>query len=359
MESKRKSHHVKAINLALQGGGAHGAFTWGILDRIFEDDRLWIEGISGTSAGAVNAVVAAQGMYDGQAPEARAALARFWKSVSDMGQLSPLRTNPIDASLGLWGLDRSPAYLWFDMLQRVASPYDLNPFNINPFRTMIADLIDFDKVRRCKDLGLFISATNVETGRGRVFQRDEITADVIMASTCLPFLFQAVEIEGEHYWDGGYMGNPPLVPILSGTSCADILIIQINPTIREGVPRSARDILNRVNEITFNSSLLHELRGIDYINTLLAKGAVSPDDHRIVNIHIMGGGTAIKALDASSKLNTDWTFLTHLFEAGRSVANNWLEENFAAIGNQSTVDVCGMFSDIGTLPAPKKKQHVD
>lgn len=350
MPSKRKKHHIKTINLALQGGGAHGAFTWGILDRILEDDRLWINALSGTSAGAVNAVVAAQGMYEGQAPAARQALADFWKAVSDAGNLSPLKSTPLDAARGHWSLDKSPAYLFFDMLQRVASPYDLNPFNLNPFKTMISDLIDFEKVRDCKDMDIFVSATNVETGRGRVFHRQEMSVDVIMASTCLPFLYQAVEIEGEHYWDGGFMGNPPLVPFLENRKCDDILVLQINPVKRDGVPRSAREILNRVNEITFNSSLIHELRGIDYINKLLEKDLVSKEQHRQVNIHIMGGGENMTALDASSKVNTEWTFLTHLFDKGRDVASGWLDENFDKIGERSSVDVGAMFADVGSLP---------
>ncbi len=350
MPQGRKPHHVKSINLALQGGGAHGAFTWGILDRLFEDDRLWIDAISGTSAGAVNAIVAAQGMYDGQAPEARKALHRFWKAVNEAGKFSPLQTTPLDAAFGNWSLDKSPAYLFFDMMQRVASPYDLNPFNINPFRNLIEEHIDFEKVRACQDLQLFISATNVETGRGRVFKREDITADVILASTCLPFIYQAVEIDGDHYWDGGYMGNPPLVPFINETNCSDILIIQINPTKRQGIPKTAREILNRVNEITFNSSLIHELRGIDFVNQLVKKHAVSDKDHRLVNVHVMGGGENMEALDASSKLNTDWTFLTFLFDRGRDVASNWLEEHISSIGEESTVNICSLYSDVGCLP---------
>ena len=357
MPSNRQPRHTKTINLALQGGGAHGAFTWGILDRMFEDDRLWITGISGTSAGAVNAVVAAQGMYEGQAPAAREALAEFWKAVSDAGKTSPLQTSPYDAARGKWGLDRSPFFLFFDMLQRVASPYDLNPLNINPFKTLLEEHIDFEKVRGCTDLDIFVSATNVETGLGRVFDRDEITIDVILASACLPFIYQAVEIDGEHYWDGGYMGNPPLVPFFNNKECSDILVVQINPMKRQGVPKSAREILNRVNEITFNSSLIHELRGIDYINQLLENGQISPEDHRKMNIHIMGVGENMEALDASSKLNTDWNFLQFLFEKGRTVAESWLAANYDQIGENSTVDVCKMFESVGTLPARKTQEN--
>ena len=243
------------------------------------------------------------------------------------------------------------------MLQRVASPYDLNPLNINPFKTLLEEHIDFEKVRGCTDLDIFVSATNVETGLGRVFNRHEITIDVILASACLPFIYQAVEIDGEHYWDGGYMGNPLLVPFFHNKECSDILVVQINPMKRQGVPKSAREILNRVNEITFNSSLIHELRGIDYINQLLERGQISPEDHRKMNIHIMGGGENMEALDASSKLNTDWNFLQFLFEKGRTVAETWLDENFDQIGENSTVDVCKMFESVGTLPARKTQEN--
>src|SRR6056297_496938 len=208
----RKPHHEKTINLALQGGGAHGAFTWGVLDRLFEDDRLWVTGVSGTSAGAMNAVVMAQGMAENSAAGARQALYRFWEAVSAAGQRSPLQRNPINILFGDWTLDNSPAYMMFDMMNRFASPYDLNPLNINPLRELVGELVDFSKVRQCFETDLFISATNVETGRVRVFHREEMTLDVVMASACLPQMFQAVEIDGEPYWDGGYMGNPVLFP---------------------------------------------------------------------------------------------------------------------------------------------------
>ncbi|MEM7709670.1 MAG: patatin-like phospholipase family protein, partial [Pseudomonadota bacterium] len=211
-DSGRQAHHKKAINLALQGGGSHGAFTWGVLDRMFEEDALWIEGISGTSAGAMNAVVAAQGMYDGAAPGARAALEAFWKQISVAGQSSPIKRTPFDIMMGSWSLDRSPGYAVMDVINRMASPYDLNPFNINPLRDIVGSFIDFDKVAGEEDMGLYISATNVETGRARVFQRHEVTLDVVMASACLPDMFKAVEIDGVPYWDGGYMGNPVLFP---------------------------------------------------------------------------------------------------------------------------------------------------
>jgi NTE family protein len=343
----RTDRHVKSINVALQGGGSHGAFTWGVLDRLLEDGRIWIEAISGTSAGAMNAVVVAQGMYDGQAEGGRTALRRFWEKISEAGRSSPLRRSPFDRWSGSWSLDSSPAYLFLDIVNRVASPYDINPLNINPLRTIIERLIDFRKVRDCKDMSIYISATNVETGRGRVFHREEITADVVMASACLPHLFQAVVIDGEPYWDGGYMGNPVLFPFYSQSDADDIVIVQINPIVRPGIPRTAREILNRVNEITFNSSLLRELRAVDFVTRLLDEGKIDSDQYRRMNIHMIEARREMRQLGASSKLNSEWPFLEHLFEIGRGAAATWIDTHFDDIGERSTVDVREMFQGVG------------
>ncbi|MEM9430045.1 MAG: patatin-like phospholipase family protein [Pseudomonadota bacterium] len=343
----RAAKHEKTINLALQGGGAHGAFTWGVLDRMFEDDKLWVEAISGTSAGAMNAVVAAQGMYDDGADGARAALQAFWWEVAKAGQSSPLKRTFVDVAQENWSLDSSPAYVWMDMLSRLASPYDLNPFDLNPLRDLVEDFVDFDKVAKEEDMEIFISATNVETGKVRVFRRAEITLDVVMASACLPFMFKAVEIEGTPFWDGGYMGNPVLFPFIDHSPCSDILIVQINPIERKGTPRRARDILNRLNEITFNASLLRDLRLIHTIQELLDTGKVSHDDFRDVRVHVIDGAGEMLDLRASSKLNAEWAFLTHLRDIGRRAADRWLGENFDAIGSRSTLDLSSMFQDFG------------
>lgn len=343
----RKKRHEKSVNLALQGGGSHGAFTWGVLDRIFEDDRLWIEAISGTSAGAMNAVVAAQGMYDGQAEGAREALHNFWRAVSDAGRSSPLLRSPIDILLGNWSLDTSPAFLAMDLINRVSSPYELNPLNINPLKDLLNEFVDFGKVRSCHDLQIFISATNVETGRVRVFDRDETTLDVVLASACLPMMFHAVEIDGQHYWDGGYMGNPVLFPFFDHSPSNDVVIVQINPIVREGVPRTSRGILDRVNEITFNSSLMRELRAIDFVKRLLEDGKLQMDDYKDMRVHMIEARKKMRPLGSSSKANTEWRFLRHLFDIGRDAADQWLAQNYDALGKDSSVDIRAMFDGLG------------
>ncbi len=333
----------KRVNLALQGGGAHGAFTWGVLDRLLEDDRILIEGISGTSAGAMNAVVVAQGLMLGGGQGARAALRHFWMEVGKAGRSSPIQRSPIDVFMGNWSLDTSPSYLFFDILSRLASPYELNPLNLNPLRDLVEALVDFKIVRSCNKVKVFVSATNVETGRVQVFDRTKLTADMVMASACLPFLFQAVEIDGVPYWDGGYMGNPVLFPFFRNCASRDIVVVQINPIQRDGIPKKARDILNRVNEITFNASLLKEFRAIDFVSRLIECGKLDPDEYKQMWIHRIDGERYLKALGASSKMNSETKFLEHLCESGRAAATAWLNTHFDALGNHSSVDIRALF----------------
>ena len=349
--SRRSSRHEKSVNLALQGGGSHGAFTWGVLDKLFEDDRIWIEAISGTSAGAMNAVVAAQGMYEDGAEGARRSLEAFWRAVHQAGRTNPIQRTPIAMALGDWSLDNSPSYVFFNLMQRVASPYDLNPLDINPLRDLIEEQVDFAMVRACEDMGLFIAATNVETGRVRIFEREEIDCDAVLASACLPFLYKAVEIDGKFYWDGGYMGNPPLYPFFYNSPSRDIVIVQINPVFREGPPKTAAEIQNRLNEITFNSSLLHELRSIDFVTRLLDSGKLDESEYRRMHIHVVQSRKEMRRLDASSKLNTEWAFLRHLFDIGRNAAEKWLTKNYDALGERSSVDISNMFRGKSKLPS--------
>ncbi len=329
----------KPVNLALQGGGAHGAFTWGVLDRIFEDPRIRVEAISGTSAGAMNAVVAAQGLFDGGREGARKALDTFWCELAKAGAASPIKRNPVNVWLGNWSLDNSPAYVMLDLMNRLASPYDINPLKLNPLRDLVRKLVDFDKVRHADGIALYLSATNVETGHVRVFSRNEVTADVVMASACLPNIFHAVEIDGQAYWDGGYMGNPVLFPFFKRSHSDDIIIVQINPIVREGIPKTAPEILNRVNEITFNSALVAEMRAIEFVRRLLEEGSLDAERYRCINIHMVEARKQMRELGASSKLNTEIGFLRHLHGIGRDAADRWIAAHFDDIGEHSTVDL--------------------
>jgi NTE family protein len=337
----------KPVNLALQGGGAHGAFTWGVLDYLLEDGRLRIAGISGTSAGAMNAVALAAG-YTRAGPEgARAALDDFWRSMSASARNTPLQRTPVDRITGNWGLENNPFYHFMNALTGVASPYQLNPLNLNPLRDLVKESVDFEMVRKCHAFELFISATNVETGRVQVFPRDALTADMVMASACLPHIHQAVEIDGVPYWDGGYMGNPALFPLYGKTGTDDIIVIQINPVERKGTPRTAQDIQNRMNEISFNASLLKELRAIDFVDRLIRQGKLSTEDYRPVKVHLIENEAAMKPMGASSKMNVEWAFLTRLRDVGRETAAAWLDASFERIGKESTIDLRAMFQGIG------------
>ncbi|WP_422020366.1 patatin-like phospholipase family protein [Roseibium sp.] len=328
----------KKINLALQGGGAHGAFTWGVLDWFLEDSRFELDGITGTSAGAMNAVVLASGLEVGGEEGARATLEAFWREVSAEARTSPIQRSPLDVLLGHWSLDYSPSYLYFDVLSRFASPYEFNPLNFNPLRDIVERTVDFEKVHCCSGLKLFIAATNVFTGKIRVFSEKEVTLDAVMASACLPQLYQAVEIDGEPYWDGGFMGNPPLYPLFYETETSDVVLIQINPIERREVPRTAREIVNRLNEITFNSTLLRELRAIDFVTRLIEEGKLDRKEYTKVHLHRIAA-EELKPLQASSKLNAEWDFLTHLRDVGRQTAKDWLDRHFDDIGERSTIDL--------------------
>jgi NTE family protein len=333
----------KRINLALQGGGAHGAFTWGVLDHLLADKRLLIDGISGTSAGAVNAVLLADGLARGGAEEAQKRLAEFWRAASLGGNLPPLQRAVVDRLLAFLPLDHSPMQAWFDSLSRFLSPYDVNPLNINPLRDLINRFVDFEAIRAGASPQLFISATNARTGRLRVFGRNKISADVVMASACLPFLFRAVEIDGIPYWDGGYMGNPAIFPFFRATDSEDVLVVQINPVERETVPTSSQEIMNRVNEITFNSSLLAEFRAIEFVGRLIDQGRLprgtGAGEYRRINIHRIALGSAMKRLTATTKLSTDYDFFEMLKRNGQRAARRFLDEHFEDIGHRSTVDL--------------------
>ncbi|NHZ32887.1 patatin-like phospholipase family protein [Massilia rubra] len=330
---------TKDIDIALQGGGAHGALAWGMLDRLLEEPRLSIKGISGTSAGAVNAVVLADGFAGGGGRAgARQALARFWRAVSDAARLSPLQRTPLERLMGRWTLDSSPAYAFFQMATSMVSPYEFNPLNINPLRSLFAELIDFERVRNCDGLTLFIAATNVRTGTARVFKRHELDIDKVMASAALPQLFQAVEIDGEAYWDGGYMGNPVLFPLIDESCQRDLVIIQINPLVRKELPRTAAEISNRLNEITFNASLVREISSILLLKRLIDEENPAHVRYADTRLHRISAGEAAMQLGVSSKLNAEWAFLTHLHDIGHAAADRWIARNVELIGHCSTIE---------------------
>jgi NTE family protein len=333
----------KKINLALQGGGAHGAFTWGVLDSLLADPRIEIEGISGASAGAINAVMLADGLARGGPPEARKRLADVWRAVSSNGDLSDLQRTVADRLLSFMPFEGSPAQAWFDALSSLFTPYDFNPLNINPLKGIIERFVDFDALRSSGGPKLFISATNVFTGRLRIFPREKITPEVVMASACLPMVFQAVEIDGIPYWDGGYMGNPAIFPFFRATDTDDVVIVAINPTERNMTPRTQAEILNRINEITFNSSLIAEYRAIDFVARLIDQGRLArgqgEGEYRRINVHRIALDGAFKELTADSKLDSDFAFFELLRNGGQRAGQDFLSKHFDDLGVRSTVDL--------------------
>jgi NTE family protein len=330
----------KAISLALQGGGAHGAFTWGVLDALLEDGRLRIEAISGASAGAMNAVVLAAGWIDGGSEGARKGLEAFWRAVSVDGRMSATQRRVFDSFMTASPLNGfGVGTFWLNLFKQSASPYDFNPMNINPLKDFLDKEIDFSRVRACQDIRLHISATNVETGKIKIFNGPELTADHVMASACLPTVFQAVTIDGVPYWDGGYMGNPALFPLFYGTGTDDVLLVQINPIERKGTPETPEDIKNRLNEITFNATLLRELRAIEFVTRLIDQGKLSTTEYKRVRMHRVALSEALKDIDASSKLEAQWEFFLMLKKAGQRAAKRWLKDTYDDIGVRSTIDL--------------------
>jgi NTE family protein len=331
---------VRPVNLALQGGGAHGAFAWGVLDRMLEDGRITFEGISATSAGAMNAAVLAQGWMEGGRDGARAQLAKFWRAVSQAAAWhSPYKALPWASVAGQWSLDHSPAYLLMDMATRLFSPYQLNPFNFNPLRDVLEQHVDFAALRERSTIKLYLCATNVETGKVRIFRCEDVTADAVLASACLPFMFQAVQIDGEYYWDGGYVGNPAIYPLIYECGSRDVVVVHLNPIVRRGCPRTAGEIMNRLNEVSFNSSLMREMRAIAFVTSLIERGKLDAGEAKHMLIHSIRADDEMAGLGVSSKLNADWDFLQHLRDKGRLHAQRWLAENFDAIGVASSVDI--------------------
>jgi NTE family protein len=332
------------VDLALQGGGAHGAFTWGVLDRLLEETWLRFDGISGTSAGAMNAAILVHGFARGGARHARLALEGFWRNVAQAALLSPFRRTPLDVLLGRWTLDYSPMFVAADLMARVFSPYDLNPLGTNPLRDILTEAIDFAHLSDAP-IRLFVTATNVHTGRGRVFRNHDLTADVLLASACLPTLFQAIEIDGEPYWDGGYAGNPTITPLVRECASNDTILVQINPVERPGTPRAARDILNRVNEVSFNAVLLKELRMIALLRKVAQPGNDEGANWAKMRMHRIAS-EAMVDLGYSSKLNAEWDFLVMLRDEGRRSAEAFLSTHGEDLGKRSSLDLDALLQGV-------------
>jgi len=330
---------IKPINLALQGGGAHGAFAWGVLDTLLADERVAFEAVSATSAGAMNAVVLADALTEGGREHARERLAAFWRAIADAGKTwSPVR--PVTDAFGrALPVEQSPFYWMFETMIRVFSPYQLNPLNFNPLRTVLEKHVDFERLRATEGLNVHLCATNVETGKPRIFNRDELTVDAVLASACLPFLFQTIEIEGQRYWDGGYIGNPAIFPLIYGSKSCDVVIVHINPIVRRGVPKTAPEILNRINEISFNSSLMREMRAIAFVTKLIDSGTVDEARMKRMLVHSIRADEVMTSHSVASKLSPDWEFLCKLKGSGEATAAHWLRDHFADVGHRSTVDL--------------------
>ena len=343
------------LSLALQGGGAHGAYTWGVLDRLLEAG-IRIDGISGTSAGAMNAAALAAGHAQGGRQGARRALDKFWHSTAQQALLSPMRRTPLDRLLGRWNLDASPGYHWLSLLGRVFSPYQFNPANLNPLRGILDTQVDFERLREESPFRLFVSATNVRTSHVRVFATQEMSVDVLLASSCLPTVFQTVTIDGEGYWDGGYLADPPLFPFFYECRSRDLLVIMVNPLARERIPRNPGEILDRLNEITFNASLVKELRAILLLRDRIEAEGLEDERWRDMRLHRIHGDEDLVALEPSSKLNAEWAYLCHLRDLGRTRTDHWLRRHGADIGVRSTFDLSWLLEDslkpVGAAPPP-------
>lgn len=333
----------KRIKLALQGGGSHGAFTWGVLDRLLADERIEIEAVVGTSAGAMNAAVLTDGLITGGPDEARRRLDRFWEGVGEIARMSPIQPTPIDQMFSAGNMDFSPLWRFADILMRQFSPYELNPANANPLREHLEAMVDFTRLRGAPGPALFVCATNVLTGRLRVFERAEMSAAAVLASACVPLLHHTVEVEGQHYWDGGYCGNPPIFPLIYMGGAADILIVQLNPINIPEVPRDIRAIVDRMNTLAFNSSLMREMRMIRFVTDLIDKGDLPKDRYMRCFIHTIDAEEELAAFNASSKMNASAGFLRHLRTLGIARAEAFLDAHFDAIGEKSSTDVVAKF----------------
>lgn len=359
MATRRTALRMDPIDLALQGGGSHGAFTWGVLDRLLEDETLGIQGVSGTSAGALNAAVMATGYAQGGRSGAREALRAFWLDVAGHGGCFGSLPVPASVPAGAWpapgfpgfpgfpglsgfNLDSNPMYAWFNQFVRAFSPYQFNPYDLNLLRDVVRRHVSEPAIRRGL-IPLFITATAVRTGQPRMFTGEELSLDALMASACLPQMFRSVVIDGEPYWDGGYSGNPALWPLIYNTPALDVLLVKINPLVRPDTPDTPMEIADRVNEITFNAGLVSEMRAIAFVRRLLGERRIDLDYYKNLRLHMIADEDGLAPLHPSSKLNTDVRFLEALHGLGRAAADRWLHAHRRDVGKRGSLDIEATF----------------
>ena len=363
--ARQSDHQSPIVNLALQGGGSHGAFTWGVLDALLEDGRLELEGISGTSAGAMNAVALAQGFAKAEQTikgdpreAARESLACFWDGIIGMGALSEAQRAPFDVLFGKMGGINSPASLWTSAMtsfwSQTMSPYQSNPFDINPLRQFLQEQVDFDRLARLNKLKVFVVATRVSTGKAEVFSGKRLSVDAVMASACLPMMFRAVEIEGDHFWDGGYSGNPAIHPLIYSCNSSDIVLVQINPIKRDKLPTTGAEIMDRMNEITFNAGLIAEMRAIDFVKRLLAEGKLDTKSYKNILMHRIDGGEELEEQGAATKTSVSAGLIHGLRDLGRASAKAWLATHFSALSVESTVNIARDYLDDMRVPVSSR-----
>lgn len=340
-------NNPRPLNLALQGGGAHGAFTAGVLDRLLDEEGFVFEGLAGTSAGAVNAVLFAHGLLQGSVSDARKTLESFWDQVSSLSLFDHQGWNLIKQ--GFMGFKPSTmATRAMVELFRYTSPYQLNPFALNPLREVLAGIVDFERLRKQSRIQLFVAATHVRTGKIRIFRNTEMTPDVILASACLPHLHHAIEIKGEYYWDGAFSGNPPIYPLIFDCRAEDILVVMLHPLSHDNLPRRGREISERLVELSTNATFLREMGAIamsrrDASVRLFPLGRTERR-YRRLRFHLIEADELMSSLEHPSKYNTDAGFISMLRDAGRRHAGEWLERNRGHVGKRSSVDLDGMFT---------------
>jgi len=335
----------KNVAVALQGGAAHGAFSWGVLDRLLEDGRIGIEGVSGTSSGAINAALLAYGSDRSGPSGARSVMDRFWRRISEESEKRRWTAHMLLRLMRLRAvrISRKPAF--FDVMSRILLPYRFDPETMNPMREVLAEHVDFEALRAASDgIKLFLNATNIATVKNRVFARDEVSLDAVLASSCLPFLFDAVEIDGERYWDGGYMGNPTIYPLIYECETPDIVLILTAPLTKRPVPQNSAEILARISEVSFTSTLMREMRAIAFVTGLVEKGLVAKEAGlKKINIHLIAPPGDDPDFEVEQRFNASWPFVSAMRDRGRAAAGTWLETCYDRVGRESSFEIDDAF----------------